>query len=535
MPFDNDGTVESSAGVLSFVDAFPAYNSASKTLTKGTYIANSPGKIQIFGLDIGTLSAKVTLNGASAELNDGNGVNGLRNLTTISGSGDLTVKNGKVLTSAKPVSSVGHVTIGGGANSTENSRFAPSGTFTQTGGQTTLVRATSKLASGKVIINGGVLKGIGIVQASGNPGLSIGGTGTLAPGLSPGTLTVAGSYEQKSTGTLAIEVNGTAVGQADKLAISGTATLGGTLAITTGYVEALGDQIQILTAGLDHGQVREPSSGANLSGLLSYQVAFTASDVTLKVVRPAISVSDVSITEGNAGTRNLTFTVDLSDATAATIKVPWQTAVGATNPATAGSDYTADSGTVTWNYLDALTKTVTVVIAGDTIYELDETLALNLGTPTKATLTDATAVGTISNDDAMPVASVSAAAPSVVEGDNPDTTPAAFTVSLDREEPAADHRRLHHRGDHRNRGHGLHGPVGDAQLRRIRPDASPSTSRSRATPPSSPTKRSVSSLSGPDRPVTLGTGAVETIIDDDAVISASATWRRWSATAARGS
>jgi uncharacterized repeat protein (TIGR01451 family) len=318
------------------------------------------------------------------------------------------------------------VTIGGGTNST----LSATGTYTQTGGLTTLSAATSKLvvtgATGKVAINGGTLSGIGIVQASGTPGLGVGSGGTLSPGLGgPGTISVTGSFTMNAAGTLAVENNGTAPGQADVVAVSGAATLGGNLAITTGYVPALGDASQIVTAASTSGQFAAVS-GADLAGDLSYQVKVNPTNVTLRVVRPTITVADVSVSEGNTGTTNVTFTVQLSEASASTVSVPWQSADGT---AVAPGDYTSASGTLTWNHLDPASKTVTVVAKGDNVYENTEAFALNLGTPTNASLGSASATGTITNDDPIPTVSISTDVSPITEGDT-GTTPAGFTVTL---------------------------------------------------------------------------------------------------------
>ncbi len=56
--------------------------------------------------------------------------------------------------------------------------------------------------------------------------------------------------EDFSNGTMAMEVNGTGVaGTAhDQIVVNGTATLGGTLALSINYTPTVGDQITILTA-----------------------------------------------------------------------------------------------------------------------------------------------------------------------------------------------------------------------------------------------------------------------------------------------
>ena len=59
--------------------------------------------------------------------------------------------------------------------------------------------------------------------------------------------------------------------------------------------------------------------------------------------------------------------------------------------ATAGSDYAATSGTLTFNP-GVTTQTITVNVNGDTTVEPDETFFVDLSAPTNATI--ATAQGT---------------------------------------------------------------------------------------------------------------------------------------------
>ncbi|MFM8008586.1 MAG: choice-of-anchor Q domain-containing protein, partial [Dolichospermum sp.] len=60
----------------------------------------------------------------------------------------------------------------------------------------------------------------------------------------------------------------------------------------------------------------------------------------------SLSINDVTLTEGNSGTKNATFTVTLSGETFQTVTVNYATANGT---ATAGSDYTATTGTLIFN------------------------------------------------------------------------------------------------------------------------------------------------------------------------------------------
>jgi len=74
--------------------------------------------------------------------------------------------------------------------------------------------------------------------------------GVVSPGNPTGTLTISGNYLQNSSGTLRIGVGGATPGQFGVLAISGHATLGGTLQIVpiNGFQLAVGDKLTFLTA-----------------------------------------------------------------------------------------------------------------------------------------------------------------------------------------------------------------------------------------------------------------------------------------------
>ncbi|MFP4101640.1 glycoside hydrolase family 9 protein [Coleofasciculus sp.] len=110
---------------------------------------------------------------------------------------------------------------------------------------------------------------------------------------------------------------------------------------------------------------------------------------------PTLSINNVSITEGDSGTKNATFTVNLSDASTQSVSVNYATA---NDTAIAGSDYTAKSGTLSFNP-GQTSKTFSVPIIGDTTVEGNETFKVNLSQASNATIGDAQGVGTILNDD----------------------------------------------------------------------------------------------------------------------------------------
>ncbi|MGH2641642.1 MAG: Calx-beta domain-containing protein [Actinomycetota bacterium] len=113
---------------------------------------------------------------------------------------------------------------------------------------------------------------------------------------------------------------------------------------------------------------------------------------------PALSLGDVSVTEGNAGLKLLTFTVSLTGDTDLDATVDFASA-GVT--ATAGTDYVDTAGTLTIP-VGATSGTFDVAVNGDAIYEGDETLSVTLSDPTDGLVVDGTAVGTIRNDDKAP-------------------------------------------------------------------------------------------------------------------------------------
>ena len=115
---------------------------------------------------------------------------------------------------------------------------------------------------------------------------------------------------------------------------------------------------------------------------------------------PRISITDVSLPEGNVGT-NFVFAVTLSAASTQTVTVNYSTANGT---ASAGSDYTATSGTLTFLAgSTTATMPISVPVNGDTSVEPDETFFVNLSNASNnAAIADVQGLGTIVNDD-MPL------------------------------------------------------------------------------------------------------------------------------------
>jgi hypothetical protein len=112
------------------------------------------------------------------------------------------------------------------------------------------------------------------------------------------------------------------------------------------------------------------------------------------LAQPQLSVADISVNEGDA---SATFTVTLSSASSDTVTVSYATSNGS---ASAGSDYTATSGTL--SFLPGQTsKTVTVTLLEDVGSESSETFDLVLSNPSLAAVSDATGVATITDNDSV--------------------------------------------------------------------------------------------------------------------------------------
>jgi Calx-beta domain/FG-GAP-like repeat len=143
-------------------------------------------------------------------------------------------------------------------------------------------------------------------------------------------------------------------------------------------------------------------------------------------VGPSVRVSDATVTEGHAGTRAVTFTVTLSAASDAPLTVGYYTSNDDTpnGAATAGSDYQAVSGTLTFAPGET-EKTITVVVNGDRLVEPNEYFYVNLSVAPTTPVLDSQGMGTILDDEP----SVSITDVARKEGQS-GTTLFVFTVTL---------------------------------------------------------------------------------------------------------
>ena len=173
------------------------------------------GNLRFFGADIVTNSADVTLDGGGA-IQDPSGVDAFTNLATNAPGGSLTLQGGRSMT-------------------------VP-GLFRNEGRLVAKAGSTFSVAS-DAFVNalGGLLRGTGTIDAN------VGSAGEVAPGLSPGVLTIQGNYVQQSDGGLRIEIAGfTPETEYDRLVVTGSATLDGRLTIESapGFLPPVGYAVQ---------------------------------------------------------------------------------------------------------------------------------------------------------------------------------------------------------------------------------------------------------------------------------------------------
>ena len=131
---------------------------------------------------------------------------------------------------------------------------------------------------------------------------------------------------------------------------------------------------------------------------------------------PSLSIGDVTVAE-NGGAA--VFTVSLDIASGETVTVDYATG---DDSATAGPDYTADTGTLTFDPGD-LSKTISVTIKDDSTGEGSEAFTVTLSNASNASIGDGSATGTITDNEQTPTLSIADA--SATEG-----SPVAFTVTL---------------------------------------------------------------------------------------------------------
>jgi len=173
----------------------------------------------------------------------------------------------------------GTLVVGGGAGAGALSPLRGAG----------LTADTLLVAPGATLDVGGVeLAAGGVLGGAGTLSFDLTNAGTINPGDSAGvagTFTIGGAYMQAAGGILEIELGGTAGGAYDQLAVSGAATLDGTLRFSHigGFTPAPGDIFDVLTAGSSTGAF----AGVDGPPGCTYSLAYGPTSVTATVLTVA--------------------------------------------------------------------------------------------------------------------------------------------------------------------------------------------------------------------------------------------------------
>lgn len=117
--------------------------------------------------------------------------------------------------------------------------------------------------------------------------------------------------------------------------------------------------------------------------------------VTPVLTPPGITIKDASAAEPTSGSTPAAFAVTLSHAYSQTITVNFTTAAGGANPATAGTDYTTTSGTLTFMPGQTVQTISVPVLADNDAGETTENFLVNISGASLGNITDSQAVGTI--------------------------------------------------------------------------------------------------------------------------------------------
>ncbi len=208
----------------------------------------------------------------------------------------------------------------------------------------------------------------------------------------------------------------------------GTATAGSDYRATAGSLTFLaGEAARTLAVEVFGDTVFEPDETftVELTGAAGVVLDDALGTIRDDDPEPALSIGSVAVMEGDAGTVDALFAVDLLGDPAGPVTVDYATRDGTATAA--DGDYRSVSGTLTFEPGDRRLD-LSVPVHGDTRLEPDETFFVELSNPRGATVADGRGEGTILNDDQAPPR-LSIDDVSVVEGDA-GASPARLTVRL---------------------------------------------------------------------------------------------------------
>jgi cyclophilin family peptidyl-prolyl cis-trans isomerase len=217
-----------------------------------------------------------------------------------------------------------------------------------------------------------------------------------------GDLSAALTANYSVAGTATFNTDYTRIGTENFTATSGTITFAAGASTATLTIDPTADTVV----------ESNETVALTLATGTGYTIGTTTA-VTGTIVNDDVPVINLSanqtIVEGNSNPQNVTYTVTLSRSDTRVITVNYATANGT---ATAGSDYTSRTGTLTFNS-GVTSQSINIPILNDSINEANETFTLTLTSPTNANLGTRTSVTTTISDTLT--ASVTTTLPTNVE------------------------------------------------------------------------------------------------------------------------
>jgi len=306
----SDDSGASAAGSFEKLGAGTLILSGTNTYTGGTVI--SAGTLQIASdANLGGSAGAITLDGGALAITASSTI--ARAMVVNAGNGSVDVDTGDIVTLTGVVSGAGDLELTGSGT------VILTGTNTHTG--------ATNLTSGLLSLDGSTASST-ITVASGTELSGSGSTtgnviinGNIAPGASPGTLSVAGDFTMNSTSTFDLDVDGRTysatggAGSYDRIAVTGATsvfTAAGTIApITRGITGAanntftadIGDSFRVVTTAKADGvagvfsSVTAPASGMAANTRLDVDYGANYIDLvitpdSLKVLMQGIGVAN---------------------------------------------------------------------------------------------------------------------------------------------------------------------------------------------------------------------------------------------------
>ena len=206
-------------------------------------------------------------------------------------------------------------------------------------------------------------------------------------------------------------------------------TAGNDYSAASGMLTFNGPGTQSVTVPILGDTTDEPNERlfVNLSGATNATVSDAQGDLTIldDDGAPQIVINDISTAEGNSGTHQVSLTVTLVGTSSQDVTFEWTL-----DPGTAsccGVDFSGPHGSSTFPVGGPTTRTISATIFGDTMWEPDETILVNLKNAVNATIADNQGVITILNDDPVPFITINDI--STLEG-NSGTHQVSLTVTL---------------------------------------------------------------------------------------------------------